>query len=168
MIFQRRQCRPTGARGSGLFLGDQRIAKLQTPEAAEVPIGRPQFAHAVQPTQSGHARIVDMRAGDSPVPHHRFDRLPVAFRLRQQRQARRFQPRIDLIDRSGQVGRRRVNSWMRDDGEEFVQAWPRNCPSSIAFRESAKLPRRNGMKRRVLAVRIDQDIGVNSDQDRLS
>jgi len=112
---------------------DQRVAKLQTAEAAEVPIGRPQFAHTVESAQSGHARIVDVRAGDPPVPHHGFELTPVAFRLRQQRQARRFQPRVDLIDRCGQGSRRRVNSWMRDDRQEFVQARPWTRPGHARF-----------------------------------
>ena len=111
MIFHRRQCRAAGARGTGLVrrnlclnlfrahLRNQRVAKLETAEAAKVPIGCPQFAHTVESAQSGHARIVDVRAGDPPVPHHGFELTPVSFRLRQQRKARRFQPRVDLIDR---------------------------------------------------------------------
>jgi hypothetical protein len=133
VIFHRRQCHSAGARRRRRVLRDQRVAKLQTAEAAKVPIGCTQFAHTVEAAQSGHACIVDVRASDPLVPHHGFELTPVAFRLCQQRQARRFQPRFDLIDRCGQGSRRRINSWMRDDRQEFVQARPWNRPGRARF-----------------------------------
>src|SRR6266508_1672882 len=152
-----------GARRRRRFLRDQRVAKLQTAEAAKVPIGCPQFAHTVKAAQSGHARIVDVRAGDPAVPHHGFELPPVAFRLCQQRKARRFQPRVYLIDRCGQVGRRRVNSWMRDDRQEFVQARPWNRPGRAPFGQ-LRQPRVGGvMPRGILAMSVDQQIRVYGD-----
>jgi hypothetical protein len=57
-----------GARRRRRVLRDQRVAKLQTAEAAEVSIGCPQFAHTVKAAQSGHARIAHVRAGDLTIP----------------------------------------------------------------------------------------------------
>ncbi len=73
MIFHRSQCRAAGARRGSRVLRDQRVAKFQTAEAAEVPIGCPEFTHTVEAAQSGHARIVDVRAGNPPVLHHGFE-----------------------------------------------------------------------------------------------
>src|SRR5438067_4638375 len=160
VIFHSSQCRAAGARGGSGVLRDQRVAKLQTAEAAEVPIGCPEFTHTVEAAQSGHARIVDVRAGDPPVPHHGFELTPVAFRLCQQRKARRFQPRVELIDRCCQGSRRRVNLWMRDDGQEFVQARPWNRPGRACFGQ-LRQPRIGGvMPRRILAMGVDQEISV--------
>ena len=80
-------------------LGNQRVAKFKAMEAAEVPIRGPQFADAMELAQRCHARIVYLRTGDSPIAHQGHEHGPVTFRLRQQRQARRRQPRVDLIQR---------------------------------------------------------------------
>jgi hypothetical protein len=57
---------------------------------------------------------------------------------------------------------------MRDDCQKLVHAWPGKRPSGAALRKLGKSSRRGGMKRRVLAVRIDENIGVEGDQDWLS
>jgi hypothetical protein len=69
VIFQRH--RSLRARWRGHVLGDQRVAKFKAAEAAEVPIRGPQFADAMELTQRCHARIVDLRTGDSPIAHLR-------------------------------------------------------------------------------------------------
>jgi hypothetical protein len=95
-------------------------------------------------------------------------RRPMLVRFGQQHERRRFEPRVNLVARGWERRRRIINSWMRHDREKFVHAWPGDRPSGAAFREAGKMPRRDGVKRRVLAVCINEDIGVDGDQGRPS
>src|SRR4051812_27797411 len=114
------------------------------------------------------ARVVRPPAGDLTCRKQRTQRSPVLIRLGQQHKTWRLEPGIDLIDRRRERRRRTVDARMCDDGKKLVQARPENSPSGVSFGETGKLARRNGMKGCVLAMRINQDVGVDSDQDRPS
>jgi hypothetical protein len=66
----------------------------------------------------------------------------VRCRLGQQRQRRRFEPGIHLVERPRQRRWRRIDARMRDERKEFVQARPRNGPGCRSF---GKLPYAAGL-----------------------
>ena len=103
---------------------DQWVSDGQPREPSEVPVGGPQFAHAVESAQRRHPGIVDLWARNPPLLHEGSQRWPIALRLRQQGQTRGFLPGLDLVHGRRQWGGRRVDAWMGHDGQELVQAGP--------------------------------------------
>ena len=70
---------------------------------------------------------------------------------------------LELVERFRRRRGRSIDARMRDDGEELVNTRPRNRPCSGSLRKLAHALRRAGVERRVAAVRVDQDIGVDGD-----
>ena len=52
--------------------------------------------------------------------------------------------------------------------QELVQARPRDCPGGVALGEIGKMPRRSRVERCIFAMRVDQYVGIDGNQDRLS
>jgi hypothetical protein len=88
----------------------------------------------------------------------------VVPRLGEEHQARRLEPSRDGL--YGQLtGRRRIeHPGMRDDGEEFVNARPRDCPRSGAGDEPLQGVPGGLVPLHLLAVRVDEEVGVDRDQ----
>ena len=124
---------PMQRRSAGLR---ERVRRDERGEAAEVPIGGPQDVHAVGDAERGDARVVHARAGHLARLEQRTNRSPVVGALTQQQEARRLQPRVDLRERPARGCRRVVYAGMRDDGQELVDAGPRNRPRGTTFGES--------------------------------
>jgi hypothetical protein len=78
---------------------DQGIADPEACEPPEVAIGGPQFPDIVDHAQSRNARIVHERPHDSSLPQQRLKLHPIAFTFGEERETRRFEPGVDLIDR---------------------------------------------------------------------
>jgi hypothetical protein len=72
-------------------------------------------------------------------------------------------PGSNLIESDGDRRRRIVDSRMRYDSKEFVQAGPWNRPRGTAFRQLGHAARRRLMKWCILAVRVNQYIGIEGD-----
>ena len=142
---------------------DQRIDRHQPGESAEVAIRGPQLAHAVLPAQRRDPRVVNLRSGD-PAPGEQAPQCrPVRRRFGQQRERRRFEPGIHLVEGPGQRRGWSIDARMRHDGEKFVQARPGNGPGRRAFGKPRHALERDFVERRILAVRIDQNIGIDGD-----
>ena len=58
-------------------------------------------------------------------------------------------------------GRPRVR--VRRDGEKLMQAGPRNCPACRPVCEFCDAPKGCFVERRILAMRVDEDVGVDGD-----
>ena len=90
------------------------------------------------------------------------------IRFCQHHEARRLQPHIHLFNRERKRSWRAVDARMCNDGKKLVEARPRNCPAGIALGKPGNLLRRDGMEWRILTMRVNQDIGVDSNQEPLS
>ncbi len=114
-------------------------------------------------TQRSDACIVDERAGDSSFLQQGLQGWPVELGFRQQRDAGRFQPGVDLIERSGQWTWRRVNLRMRDDGHELVQARPRHGPRCATLGQFGDARVGSVMPGGVFAMGVNEDIRIDGD-----
>ena len=163
-------CVAPAARGDGLALRsarlapDQRVHDRETREAIEVPIRRPQFADTVLPTQGHNAGVMDPRAGNSSANEQRPQCRPVVGQLGQKHKGRRLEPSIHLIEGARQRRGRRVDTGTGDDGEKFVNARPGNRLGRLALREFRNSLRGCVVKRRVLAMSVNENVGVDGDQ----
>jgi hypothetical protein len=63
---------------------DERISSREPRKPAEVPIDRPQFAHAMETAESGNPRVVDLGPGDPSLLQGRPEIGPVPFGLCEQ------------------------------------------------------------------------------------
>lgn len=115
--------------------------------------------------ESGDASIVDAGSGHCSARDERAQLVPVLVRFRKQYECRRFQPCIDLPKRCLEWRRRIVDARVGNDGEKLVQAWPRDRPSCAAFGKVGDAFCRSGVKRRVLAMRVNEDVGIDCDQE---
>jgi len=106
------------------YSADEGIADFEAGEPPGVPVGGPELADAVLPTDGRHACVVNLGPGNLRRRKKEFQLLPVPFRLPEQHQGRRLQPGVDLRD--GPPDRRRggEDPWMRGDGEKLVDARP--------------------------------------------
>jgi hypothetical protein len=69
---------------------NQRVHYREARKTTEVAVGRPEFAHRMFAAERRHARIMDLRAHNSTIPHERTQSLPVFCRLGQYREGGRF------------------------------------------------------------------------------
>lgn len=118
--------------------------------------------------QPRDARVVNPTADNLADQKQSTQRGPMLVGFREQHQGGRLQPGVNLIERGGKRRRRMVDARMRHDSQEFVQARPRDCPSGVALGETGKMPRRSRVERRIFAMRVDQYVGIDGNQDRLS
>jgi hypothetical protein len=91
--------------------------------------------------------------------------MPVRFGLSQKRHAGRLEPRGDLVRRLSRLGRWIVDAGVCDDRKKLVEAGPRYRPCDATLGQIADAARRGLVPLRVLAVRVDQQIRVESDQE---
>src|SRR4029453_18204665 len=93
---------PRGPQGPPLHgLAEQRIVGGQSGKAAEVAIDGPQGFHGVRNAESGNACVVDLGSDNAPGRDERPQGRPMLRTLAEQDQARRLDPRFDLIEREG-------------------------------------------------------------------
>jgi len=150
-----RQCEPTSA--------DQRIDDHQIGEPRKIAIGGPKLPDAVLQTQSRDARVMHFWTRDFAGPQQSSQPFPVHLRLGQKNERRRLDPCVDLVQCARERCRRREYFRMRHDGQEFVDARPRNCPCRATLGKFRHASIRSLMPLRVLAVRVDEDTGVDCD-----
>ena len=141
----------------------QRIARLELRKRGEIPIRRPEFAHAVVQAQSGDAGVVNARAGESGSQCQvaKFFEIPGAFRKDVQTAA--CHPRLH-----GRKGFREGRGWpensiMGNDTDEFMDARPRDRPWRGLMPQGINQFLCLCVKFAVLAVRINQQVGINRD-----
>ena len=79
----------------------------------------------------------------------------------------RFHPRFYLFDGNGCRGWRRIDSRVRDNGKEFMDAWPRNAPLSFSLGQFFDAMESLSMEGRILAVRTNQQIVIYGDHPPL-
>jgi len=144
-------------------LTEQRVGHLQARKAAEIPVCRSQFPHPMQGAQRGDPGIVYLRTRDASCGQRGTQFRPIASRFRQEHQARSLQPTLHLSQRCLMGARRIVNLWVRDDGEELMKARPRERPGFPSLGQLAQAGIRGLMPRRVLAVNVNQYVGIDSD-----
>lgn len=145
-------------------VSDQRVYDHKAREAIEVAIDRPHLPHAVLAAQGRDARVMDLRSGDSSPCENCSQRRPVVRRLGQEHQGWRPEPGVHLVESARQGRRRGVDAGMGDDGEKLVNTWPGDRPGRGPFCKFRNSLRGRIVKRRILAVSVDQDVGVDGDQ----
>lgn len=57
---------------------------------------------------------------------------------------------------------------MGDDRNEFVDTWPRDRPSSIPLCKVCNKARGGRVKRRILSMRINENVRIDGNQERSS
>jgi hypothetical protein len=90
------------------------------------------------------------------------------IRFSQQHEAGRFQPGVDLIAGTQEGCWRIVNAWTGYNAKEFMNAGPSDRPSGRPLGKIRKMASGGRMKWRVFAMRVDQDVCVNGNQERPS
>lgn len=144
-------------------LSDQRIPDREARKTTEVPICRPQFLDAVMQTQGRDACVVYLRPGNATLAKQTAQRVPVPFGLRQQDQVWRLEPRRHLLDRESARRRGIVDARMGDDRKELVNTRPRHRPGRPRLGELLHTRVGRLVPPGVLAVRVDQQVGVYRD-----
>ena len=150
--------------GGGERSADEGIADFEAGEPPEVPVGGPELADAVLPADRRHARVVDLGPGNLRRREEGFQLLPVPFRLPEQHQGRRLQPGVDLRDGPPDGRRGSEDPWMRGDGEKLVDARPRDRPGRPPFGQAGDAIEGGPVPGRLLAVGVDEEVGVDGDQ----
>ncbi len=74
------------------------------------------------------------------------------------------QPCIDGLKCQREGRRLLENLWMSDDSDEFMDAWPWDCPRGAASAQPVEKLVRCLMKGTVRAVGIDEKVGIDGDQ----
>src|SRR5688572_9118044 len=115
------------------------------------------------PTQRRDPRIMDLRPSNVAGREQRPQAWPVRPRLTQQHDCWRFEPSLDLVKSLSQWCGWRINTRMRDNREEFMHAWPRNGPIRRGFRKLGDPPECGSVKRGVLAMGVDENVGIDGD-----
>lgn len=98
------------------------------------------------PTQRRDPRVMDFRTGNVAGGEQCTQGRPVRRRFGQERRGRRVDVRV------------------RHDGKELMQAFPRDGPGRRPFRQLGHPPEGGFMERRFLAVRVDENVGIDGDQ----
>lgn len=160
VLFARKSCGHL-LESSGTYEG---IAHLQVRETAEVAISRPQFGHAMLQTQCSDTGVVDSRSRHSTRGEYAAQRTPMVVGFSEHDECWRFKPCFDLRCDVQQGGRRRVDLWMRDDGEKLMQAGPRNRPRKLRLRDLPDDLESKVMPFTIGAVRINKQVGVDRNQ----
>lgn len=148
-------------RRSGL---EQRIDDGDPGEAAKVTVCRPQLVDAMLPAQRCHPGIVDAGTDHLAGREEGAQGRPVARRFAEERDGRRLQPRVDLIERTVERSWRHVDAGVGDDGEKLMQARPWDRPGLRAFGERGQPLQGGAMKGRVLTMGIDENVGIDCNQ----
>ena len=78
------------------------------------------------PAKGRDARIMDLSPDNPSLREQRSQLGPMVCRLGQERERRRLEPGVDLIERAREGRRRRIDAGMGDDGEKLMNAWPGN------------------------------------------
>ena len=115
------------------------------------------------PAQRGDASVVYQWPRDPASRHQGTQLLPMVRGLREEYEARRFEPDIDLIERAAWGRRILKNSAICNDRQEFVRARPRYCPSRMTFSQSRYGRLRNFMKWQIRAMSVNKNIGIDGD-----
>ena len=149
--------------GTAVTMTPGGVASSEFREPAEVPIGGEEFRHPVPKTECRDSCIVDTRSGNATGFQLLAQGSPVAVVLPDESQGRGLHPRLDLVARLWQGRWRGKDAWMRDDGEELVEAWPWDPPAPPSLGELGERQARRPMKFRIHTVRLDEDIRIDGD-----
>ena len=106
-----------------------------------------------------HSRSVDFGLGDQA----RED-VPISFGFREGHYTGRFEPRADLLQRFRGCRGRGEDPFVRNDGEEFMQTGPRQCPGGGAFGQVTHACGGGLVPLAVTTVSVNEDVGVDRDQ----
>src|SRR6185369_1071817 len=144
-------------------VGEEWVSHHETVEPAEVAVGGPELADAMVATERRDARVVYLGPGDPTRPKDVAKLGPVRRSFAQQDETGRRHPGFDLSDRSFERRRGVKDSGVSHRAQELVEAGPRDRPgrSSLGQRRQVMLGRI--VKRRVVAMRVDEDVRVDRD-----
>lgn len=139
----------------GLPSLDERIAHREIRKPPEMAISGPQLAHTMQVTKGGNVRIMHLRTDDLSFLDGVTQLGPVPAHLGEECEARRLQPRIDLIESDSKGGCRSVDRRVGHDGQKLMKAGPWNCPRRSTLRQLGDPRVGDGMPRGVFPMGID-------------
>jgi len=145
----------------------QRIEGSDSGEAREVAVGRPQFRDAMFETQSRDARIVHRTAASAALAKNIGENSPVSIRLLEEHEARSVEPDFYLFNRGFHRSRIPEQPRIGDNGEEFMEARPRDRPHLTTRREDLEYAKRGVVVRRIATVRVHQQVCVHGDHGAL-
>ena len=114
--------------------------------------------------ERAHPRIVDQRAANPAGDKLFLQHGPMRARLRQQFRNRGFESCVHLVQRLFKGGGRIVDARMAHDGDEFVDARPRQTPPHPALGKLPDAGTGGLVSFRIGAVRVNQDVGVDGTQ----
>ena len=159
-----RACPATGhPKGCPYALADQRVECSRAGETAEVPVRCPQLPHSMQAAEGCDPGVMYGGTRDTAGLECGGQFRPITGRLSLQHQARSLHPSLDLslgnLQRAGGI----VYARVRYDGQELMQARPRNGPRGAAIGEFGKASAGCLMPGRVLAMSVNQDVGIHRD-----
>ena len=141
-----------GASGMTTFKSGDRLKSRSTLHGSRYP-------GAGRGRQCG---VVNPWAGDAAALQHQLQVRPVPAHLGDKDKRRRFKPGRDLGDGARQWRRWREDARVSHDGQELVHARPRNGPRPPSLGQLPQACFRLRVPRGVLAVRVDQNIGIDS------
>ena len=113
----------------------QRIPGGQIREAAEVPVGCPEFGDSMRDAQRRNPGVMHHRPLHPTVSKQLLQHRPMLAGLGEQLGDGRFEPGIDLVQRLGDRRRRVIDPRMAHDREKLVNARPWQPPGDAPLRQ---------------------------------
>ena len=111
--------------------------------------------------------VVNDRAADARALHEAGEYAGEIVRLVEQVDGGRAEPRLDLRPRFGGIGGAVLpDPYARDGAEELVDARPGYGPRLVALGKLAHEGASNAVLRRLATMRVDEDVGVDSEHQR--
>ena len=108
--------------------------------------------------------IVHLGSSDTSVLEEPTKNSPVSGGLRERRQAGRLEPGIDLFQGQRKRRGRTVDSGMGHDSQKLVEARPGDRPGGRCAGQPADASERGLVPRRVLAMGVHEEVGVDGCQ----
>lgn len=139
---------------------DQRVKHFELRKGRKIAVGRPELAHTVVKAERGDARVVDLRPSHLSHCGERAELLKVPGTFCEQLKPRAGEERVHKRQGLGQGGRWLIDARMRCYGQKLVNAGPGKRPRCGLAPQGINGGFGCRMKRAVLAVRIDQQVGI--------
>lgn len=138
---------------------------LEGGEGGEVAVCGPELANAVVETEGGDPGVVDSWSVDFSSEGELVEFVEVSGAFPEETESRAGTPSGECVESDVQRSGRTIDFGVGDDGEELMETWPWNRPRLARGGESFEPGEGGFMPGRVLAMAVDEDVGVDGDHE---
>src|SRR5437899_4171096 len=145
------------------WAADEWIPHLEVVEAGEVAVRRPKFRYSVMAANGGDAGVMHRAVRDLRGERNLLQLVEISRAFADESVDGRSHPAANSLARGLERRGRFVNVRVRDNGQKLVNARPGNGPPLVAVREFEEDRTGFVVPIRVLAMRVNQQVGINGD-----